>query len=346
MIIDDTLREGLQTPGMSYTVDEKIKLSRLIADSGIKRALVSYPSAHWSESEVTKRICSDGIFDETFGLGRTVRSDVDAIAETGANISLHLPFQFDDTGPILDAVKYASKKGRLLEVSVVNIAKYRTDDLMKLGKMMEAAGADVVQFPDTTGQASPKLLGAVIREARKTLKCQISVHCHNDLGGALSNALEGLHSGADFVDTCIYGLGERNGISDTASIGRLMELEGIHTGLNYEKLSKAYEEVLNLILKKIGPGLFIDNFPVHGKNTLVHTAGTHAASSGVFQGAKYSVNVYTGRSMISNILNSHGIRLSNEKLSELTAEVKDQSVNTGLTLKVEQILKMAREKID
>ena len=345
MIIDDTLREGLQTPGMSYTTDEKIRLSRLIADSGIRRALVSYPSAHWSEAEVTREICSEGIFRETFGLGRTVLSDVDAIAETGANISLHLPFQFENTEGIAEAIRYAARKDRLLEVSVVNIAKFSIGELMKLGRMAEDAGADIVQFPDTTGHASPKLLGAVIREAKKTLKCQISVHCHNDLGGSIANALEGFNSGADFVDTCIYGLGERNGISDTASIARILELDGHKTGINFEKLSKAYKEVLDMILRKIGPDLFIDNFPVQGKNTLVHTAGTHAASSGTFQGSEYSVNVYTGRSMISSILDSNGIKLPKEKLAELTVEIKDRSVNSGMTLKVEDIIKMAGEKI-
>lgn len=343
MIVDDTLREGLQTPGMSYTLDEKLKLSRLIADSGIQRALVSYPSAHWSEAEVTRKICSENIFRETFGLGRTVASDIDTIAETGANISLHLPFQFEDTSPIVDAVRYASKKGRLLEVSVVNIAKYQVSDLMKLGKKMEEAGADIVQFPDTTGQASPKLIRKVIEEAKKIMKCRISVHCHNDLGGSLANALEGYRSGADIVDTCIYGLGERNGISDTASISRLMELEGGTTGIDFEKLSIAYREVLDMILRKIGPSLFIDNYPVQGRNTLIHTAGTHAASSKTFQGAHYSVNVYTGRSMISSIIEAAGIKLPKEKISDLTLKVKDQAVASGMAMKTEDIIGMARE---
>ena len=346
MLVDDTLREGLQTPGMSYTIEEKIKLSRLIADCGIKRALVSYPSAHWSEVEVTRKICSENIFDETFSLGRTVESDIDKIAETGANISLHLPFQFEDITPILEAVRYAAKKDRILEVSVVNIAKFPVKDLIKLGTKIEEAGADIVQLPDTTGQASPKLIRNVIEEAKRTMNCQISVHCHNDLGGSIANALEGYRSGADIVDTCIYGLGERNGISDTASIAHLIELEGGATGIDYVKLSRAYREVLDLIMRKIGPDLFIDNYPVEGKNTLIHTAGTHAASSKTFQGANYSVNVYTGRSMIAKILESAGIKISRESLSKLTDEIKDLAVSRGTTFSSDEIIKMSREKAD
>ncbi|MGC8609489.1 MAG: hypothetical protein ACP5UV_06445, partial [Thermoplasmata archaeon] len=96
MIVEDTLREGLQTPGFAYTVDEKIIMAKELASAGIKRALVSYPPAHLSEYEVTKRIIDDHIFDEVYGLGRTVKEDVDMIAETGANISLHLPFTYHD----------------------------------------------------------------------------------------------------------------------------------------------------------------------------------------------------------------------------------------------------------
>ena len=66
MITDDTLREGMQAPGMAFTVDEKVKIAKIISDCGIKRALVAYPPAHTSEAKVTERIVSDHIFQDTY----------------------------------------------------------------------------------------------------------------------------------------------------------------------------------------------------------------------------------------------------------------------------------------
>ncbi len=79
MISDDTLREGLQTPGFALTIEEKLKIAELLHDTGIRRALVSYPSAHVSESIVTRKIVDGKYFEKTFALGRALKEDIDAI---------------------------------------------------------------------------------------------------------------------------------------------------------------------------------------------------------------------------------------------------------------------------
>jgi len=70
VIIDDTLREGLQSPNVAFKFEEKIHLAKLISDAGIERAIVSHPSAHRSEFEATKVIVDKKVFKETFALGR------------------------------------------------------------------------------------------------------------------------------------------------------------------------------------------------------------------------------------------------------------------------------------
>ncbi|MCL4341980.1 MAG: hypothetical protein M1431_07800, partial [Candidatus Thermoplasmatota archaeon] len=163
MITDDTLREGLQTPGISYSIDEKLKLARLLSEAGIRRALVAYPSAHSSEFYAAKRIVELGFFPETFALGRTVPSDIDAICETGSNISLHLPFRLEKLDQVADAIRYASKKGRTLEVAVVDVIHHTDKEIMDLTRMVVDAGANVVQLPDTTGTGNPSRIRSIIR---------------------------------------------------------------------------------------------------------------------------------------------------------------------------------------
>ncbi len=343
MITDDTLREGLQTPNFSYTIDEKIKIAKLLSEAGIRRALVSYPSAHSSEFEVTRKIVENRYFDETFGLGRTLERDIDRIDDTGASISLHLPFSLDDLDGVLKAIRYASTKGKTVEVGLVGVTKYDENELIKLARKVVEAGADVVQLPDTTGLATPSRMMRIVKSVKNNIEAKLEVHCHNDFGGSVANAMAGIEAGADLVDGTVFGLGERNGITDIASISSLLEREGYKTGINQDALLEVYRYMENLILEKVGSSLFQSNFPVFGKNTSVHTAGTHAASSSVFAGSNYSVNVYTGKHMIRTILESSKIELPDSALKILVGSIKDLSVSTGKSITVEQINKMARE---
>lgn len=346
MISDDTLREGLQAPGMSLTKDEKLEVAGLLSESGLKTALVSYPSAHSSEIEVTREIVSRGFFRETFGLGRTLEKDIDVIDSTGADIALHLPFKFDGTSEIVKAVGYASSKGRTLEVAVVDVIKYREDMLVKLCGDLVNAGTDILQLPDTTGMANPAKFEQIISNIRKKFRdVEIEVHCHNDYGLSTTNAIAGIRAGADRVDTAVYGLGERNGITDQMVFATYLENSGIKTGIDMGKLTKVYDRVLELIMKKMGPEFFSKNYPIAGSNVSVHTAGTHAAFSDVFHAKEFSVNVYTGKSMVRKILENSGIKTTDDQLAAIVNRIKDEAVETGMALKTNDIRKIAGEII-
>ena len=343
MITDDTLREGLQAPGISFTIEEKLFLARIVSSYGIKCALVSYPSAHTSEIKITEKIVSDKIFREVFALGRTLKSDIDIIDSTGANISLHLPFRLENLDRIFEAVKYASTKGKIVEVSVVDVMKNTPDEIIKIARMAESAGADIIQLPDTTGSGTPKQIGRLFSMARSAIKCEIDAHCHNDRGLSVANAIAALENGADRIDTTIFGIGERNGITDVAPINRALEMDGIDTGLDSNSMRKAYESVLEIILRKVGPEFFMDNFPVNGRNIYINTAGTHVAYSDVFTGKEMSFNVYAGKSMINALLKSNGINLDESATTSLLKEVKDRAVISGKCITPGDIIKMAGE---
>ena len=343
MLTDDTLREGLQTPGIAFTIDEKIRIAKVVREAGIKRALISYPPAHVSEIEVTRKIVSENIFSEPFALGRATREDIDRIDETGANISLHLPFKLENLPDVIDAIKYASKKGKILEVAVVDVMKNDIREVIKIAKLVSQAGADIIQLPDTTGSGTPRRIRNLFSEARKSLDCEIEAHCHNDMGGATANAYAAIEGGADHLDTTIYGIGERNGITDTASIHSLLESEGITTGIDVNALKRAYELILKFLLDKIGKDFFILNFPVIGSNISTNTAGTHVAYSGVFTGTKMSLNVYAGKSMIKRVLENSNLEVNEEVIRKVLQEVKDLSSQTGKCVTSDQIIKMVGE---
>lgn len=346
MISDDTIREGLQTPGISFTIDEKLEIARVVSDAGLKYALVSYPSAHQSEFKVTEEIVKRKYFAEAYGLGRTLEKDIDVIDSTGSDIALHLPFKFEGTSEIIKAVNYASKKGKKLSVAVVDVIKFSEDLLMKLVGDLVTAGADIIQLPDTTGMANPVKFEKIVHNIRtKFPDILLEVHCHNDSGLSVSNAIAGIKAGADRVDTTVYGLGERNGITDQMVLLNYLENNGFNTGIDRSKLTKVYEYVFQLLMKKLGPDFFMNNYPMVGKNVNIHTAGTHAAFSDVFHGEEFSVNVYTGKRMVKTILENSGVEATGEQLSEIVGLIKKTAVETGMALKTEDIIKIAGEVI-
>ncbi len=343
MITDDTLREGMQAPGIAFTIQEKVQIARIISSCGIKRALVAYPPAHISEVQVTEKIVSEHIFPETFALGRAVRTDVDSIAETGANISLHLPFRMENMDEVLESVRYASKKGKIVEVAVVDVMKNNIRDVIKIARMVSEAGADIIQLPDTTGIGSPRRMRDLFSEAKSTLNAEIEAHCHNDMGGAIANSYAALEGGADHIDTTVYGIGERNGITDTASLISILNSDGINSGVNLLSLKTVYSVMLDLILDKAGESFFIKNFPLFGENTATNTAGTHVSYSDVFTGGEMSFNVYAGKSMITKVLNAKNIHLDEVAVRKLLQLVKDSSAQRGKCIKSSEIIKMAGE---
>ncbi|AFZ69958.1 isopropylmalate/homocitrate/citramalate synthase [Caldisphaera lagunensis DSM 15908] len=343
-IVDDTLREGLQSPGMSYKIEEKIKIAEMLGNAGIQNALVSYPSAHWSEKKVTEDIIKRKLIKNVYGLGRAFKNDIDQIYETGAHISLHFPFKYDNIDKVIEDIKYAIKLDDMTTVALVDVVSNKEIIINILRKLKEI-GLKKVQLPDTTGNANPVFMRSLIKQAINEIgkDVEIEVHCHNDYGLSIANCLSAIEEGASSVSATVYGIGERNGISDLFTIYYALKKMGYNISLNEQALFELYDYMKELILKKIGVEFFIKNFPIVGENTNIMTAGTHAHFSSVFSQEKYSINVYVGRSMIKKILEKYKISLSDEKLSRLVELIKDVSVNEGKSLSYDDVLKLSKE---
>lgn len=339
MITDDTLREGLQAPGISFSYAEKLELAKLISKCGINRALVSYPAAHISEFNITKEIVNLNLFNEVYSLGRTTKDDVDLIVNTGSNISLHLPFTDFDIEKICDSIKYAKSKGRIVEVAIVDIAKYDQDKLISTAMKFSECGADILQIPDTTGKAKPELVRSTIYRLKKEIQSKIEVHCHNDSGLSITNTIAGIEAGCDYVDTTLLGIGERNGIADTVTIANYLYEKGIDSSVKLDDLQKAYDYLLDLLLSKIGSTFFIDNIPFYGKNVKTLTAGTHLTSS-VFPSSYVSLNVYAGSGIIREIIRKENMPIDEGKIRITLNKVKDIAVNEGRVITPLEVVKI------
>jgi len=295
-IFDTTLRDGEQVPGCQLSTEEKIIVARELEQLGVDVIEagfpISSPGDFLSVIEISKAV-SDPI---VCALTRSKKDDIDVAAEalryakrgrihTGIGSSdIHIKHKFNSTREkVLEqgvwAVKYAKSKNKDLQVEFFAEDSGRAD-LAFLAQMVEAviaAGADVVNIPDTTGYCLPNLYGKRIQylfeHVKNIDKAIISVHCHNDLGLATANTIAGLTNGAGQAEVTINGIGERAGNTSLEEIAMIIQTHKdleLYTNIKSEKLYGLSTLVSELMRMPVQP-----NKAIVGANAFAHSSGIH-----------------------------------------------------------------------
>jgi 2-isopropylmalate synthase len=293
-VFDTTLRDGEQVPGCQLTTPEKIDIARELETLGVDVIEagfpVSSPGDFLSVVEISKAVTEPIVC----ALTRANKTDIDVAVEslkyakrprihTGIGSSdQHIKHKFNSTREeilerAVEAVKYAKK-------SVEDIEFYAEDagraDVTFLAQMVEAviaAGATVVNIPDTNGYCLPDQYGAKIKYLKENVKnidqAIISVHCHNDLGLATANSIAGLQNGARQIEGTINGIGERAGntsIEEVVMILKTHSVLGLHTNVN----SKNFYEMSRMISSQMRM-VVQPNKAIVGSNAFAHSSGIH-----------------------------------------------------------------------
>jgi 2-isopropylmalate synthase len=292
-IFDTTLRDGEQVPGCQLSTDEKVVIAReleLLGVDVIEAGFpISSPGDFLSVVELSKAV-NVGIC----ALTRSKKEDIDVAAEalhhakrgrihTGIGSSdIHIKHKFNTSREkVLEqavwAVGYAKAKGVEVEFFAEDAGRA---DLAFLAQMVEAviaAGADVVNIPDTTGYCLPHLYGKRIQylfeHVKNIHKATISVHCHNDLGLATANTIAGLMAGAGQAEVTINGIGERAGNTSLEEVAMIIKTHkdlGLQTNLKSEKLFAISTLVSDMMRMPVQP-----NKAIVGANAFAHSSGIH-----------------------------------------------------------------------
>jgi 2-isopropylmalate synthase len=293
-VFDTTLRDGEQVPGCQLTTPEKIDIARELETLGVDIIEagfpVSSPGDFMSVVEISKAVKEPVVC----ALTRANKMDIDVAVEslkyakrprihTGIGSSdMHIKHKFNSTREeilerAVDAVKYAKK-------SVEDIEFYAEDagraDIVYLAQMVEAviaAGATVVNIPDTNGYCLPDQYGSKIKYLKENVKnidqAIISVHCHNDLGLATANSIAGLQNGARQIEGTINGIGERAGntsIEEVVMILKTHQVLGLHTNVNSKNFYEMSRMISSQMRMPVQP-----NKAIVGSNAFAHSSGIH-----------------------------------------------------------------------
>jgi 2-isopropylmalate synthase len=233
---ETTLRDGEQTPGINYFAEEKLEIARALADMGFDTLDCGFAASGQPEFEALQLIARNVSNAEICSICRSTRDDVFQAWESvkdAAHASIH---PFVSTSPLHREAKLGKTRQEVLEMARTAVAFGRTftpnvdfaledttrtehDFILEVVAAVHKEGVRFVALCDTVGFALPWEFGELVAEVKREFPdLRISAHCHDDLGLAVANALSGLIHGAERVDTCINGLGERAGNAATEDV--------------------------------------------------------------------------------------------------------------------------------
>jgi 2-isopropylmalate synthase len=293
-IFDTTLRDGEQVPGSQLTTPEKIIIGEALETLGVDVIEAGFPISSPGDFQSVVEL-SKVIRDPIIcALTRANKGDIDCAVEalkfakhprihTGIGASdMHIQYKFNSTrGAILEraveAVRYAKQFVEDIEFYAEDAGRADNVYLAQMVEAVIAAGATVVNIPDTNGYCLPEQYGAKIRFLKENVRnidqAVISVHCHNDLGLATANSIIGIQNGARQIECTINGIGERAG---NTSLEEVVMILKTHTSLNFNN---------NINTKKLYPlsGMVsrMMRMPVQankaivGRNAFSHSSGIH-----------------------------------------------------------------------
>ncbi len=283
-ILDTTLRDGEQTPGVSFSLEAKLAIARKLDELGV--GMIEAGSAVTSESEARaiKAVASEGLKAKIFSFARILRTDIDSAVSAGVS-GVHLVAPTSDSHitrklklsrselleRVSDSVSYAKSHGLLVELSAEDGSRTQPDFLESVFRAGLAAGADRLCVCDTVGVLTPERAKPLFEVLSSRFHVPLAVHCHNDLGLAVANSLAAVRGGAREVHCTVNGLGERTGNAPLEEIVvSLSKHYGFETGLDLSLLTS----VSDLVSTLSGVSVSL-NKPIVGRHAFVHTAGIH-----------------------------------------------------------------------
>lgn len=286
-LLDSTLREGEQTPGVKFSYSQKLEIAQLLDDFGVDFIEIGNPSISERDKNDLKKLAEEKFKAELLCHSRAVKNDIDNVIETGAEWigifagvnELSLKHKFNKSreevfGIIEGAIKYAKRSG--LKVRFTPEDSSRTDwrDLSEAIRLAEKAGADRVSIADTVGMLTPTKTVDLVKKVKTIISLPINVHFHNDFGMAVANSLAAYEAGADLIDVSVNGLGERSGIASLSNVA--VALKTLY-GVKKEWMLKLLKGLSEKVAEYSGISL-CDQAPIDGKHSFVHAAGLHTTA--------------------------------------------------------------------
>ena len=282
-IHDATLRDGEQTPGVVFSVADKIAIAEKLDEVGVDRIEAGMPAVSDQDFEAIKRISGLGLKSKIYTFARAINADIDKAVECGCHgVIIEVPigypklqYQFkwtweDVLKKSVAVINHAKSSGLHVVYFPYDTTRAREEDLRNLlSRIILDAPPDAVGVVDTMGCALPGAIKHMVRLVKSLTKLPVEVHTHNDFGMAVATELAGVEAGAECVHSCANGLGERTGNAALEElIVALHVLYGYRTHYDLSKLPELGELVSRLSRFDIAA-----NKPILGERNFTRESG-------------------------------------------------------------------------
>ena len=346
-IFDTTLRDGEQTPGISLSPDQKLSIAKKLDELGVDAIEAGFPVISDGELKAVKMIADEGLSCDVCGLARANKKDIDAAVDAGLNYihtfiatsDIHLEYKLKITrdkalAKAIEAVEYGKSRGLQVEFSAEDATRTDREFLKKVFGEVAKAGADRIDIPDTVGYSTPEYMAEITKDAINATNLPVSIHCHNDFGLAVANALSGIRSGAQCAHVTINGIGERAGNASLEEFVMALKClpydQKYETGIKSELLYDTSKFVSKIAGIQVQPNKAIVGDNAFGHESGIHTHGilnnplTYEPISPELVGRKrwLQVGKHAGIHGMNAMLGEYGIKPTDEQAKQILDKIK------------------------
>ena len=285
-VLDSTLREGEQHPGVSFTNKQRIQIAWMLDYFGVDQIEIS-PVVSPDHKDATKTIIKQGLRADIVSHGRALTDDIDVSLSCDAKwvaaylgiSDVHLKDKLRITKEqalerAVKTVSYAKEHGLKIRFTVEDGSRADPEFLITLCKAIQEAGVDRISLPDTVGIMRPIGMYNFVKNVHSVIDTPLDVHVHNDIGFALANAFSACEAGVDQIHTTIDGIGERTGIPSLAEVA--VALTYLYKSPNDFRLDMLAD--LSRLIEQYTTIRPYDSKPIVGTSAYKHKAGTHLAA--------------------------------------------------------------------
>jgi len=349
-IIDTTLRDGEQAPGVVFSLNEKLTIAKMLDDIGIEELEVGSPFISDRNIKVIQKIVNSGFKFRSSCWSRAKTEDIDAAAKTGAE-AINISYSISDIqlsamgkdrnwvfSTMPQIILYAQKRFKYVSLGAQDASRADFNLLTKYIKTAEELGVHRIRVADTVGILNPFSTYELISKVVSILSSDdmaIEFHGHNDLGMATANSISALHAGADCVSVTVNGLGERSGNAPLEEV--IMALK-MSMGCDCHYNISLFNELCRFVESASGRKIH-ESKPIVGEMTHKHESGIHTSSLLRDRNSYEAFNAkdvgktdstfvfgtHSGSAALINFFKDKGLIITNTEALELLNQVKSYS---------------------
>ncbi len=363
-LIDSTLRDGEQAPGVVFTLGEKLRIADLLDTCGVKEVEVGTPAMGLDEQEAIRQIVRSGFRFDKLCWARAKESDIEDSAKTGAN-RINISFSVSDIQllamgkntswvmkQLRPLISFARRRFDFVAVGAQDASRANREFLDEFISACVAEGVDRIRIADTVGILNPFSTAKLFSEiSQKFPRTDFEFHGHNDLGMATANSVSAFLSGAQSASATINGLGERAGNACLEELAVALKVSaGINTGINLQEIQEICGYVAKVSSRKIH-----ESKPITGEMVCRHESGIHCRSlienklsyqpfhaEEIGRSTEMVIGRHSGISSIHQFFQAHDIVLSKPELESALSKAKKLALKNKRSLNRTEIFELLK----